>query len=197
MLLLRLVFRLSLPWALFSAVLLPGVARAQGMPQLDFANPLTLSQVGWGAAIFIVLYVLLSRFALPRVGQVIDQRARHIAADLETAQAAKARSDDAAREVAEATARARAEAQAAINAALDAAKQEAAGRIAALNQRLEKQLQESEAQIDAARASAMRALRQVATETAMTVIGRLTGAPPDQAQLDGAVEAALAARRIG
>ncbi len=111
---------------------------------------------------------------------MIEQRARHIAADLETAQAAKARSDGAAREVAEATARARAEAQAAINAALDTAKQEAAGRIAALNQRLEKQLQESEAQIDAARASAMRALREVATETAVTVIGRLTGAPPDR-----------------
>ncbi len=41
----------------------PSAARAQGMPQLDFANPLTLTQVGWGAVIFIVLYVLLSRFA--------------------------------------------------------------------------------------------------------------------------------------
>jgi F-type H+-transporting ATPase subunit b len=167
------------------------------MPQLEFGNPLTTTQVGWGALIFLVLYLLLSRIALPRVGEVIEQRARHIAADLETAQAAKARSDAAAREVAEATARARSEAQAAINAALDAAKQEAAGRIAALNQRLEKQLQDSEAQIDAARGAAMRALREVATETAATVIGRLTGAPPNQAHLDGAIGAALAARRIG
>ena len=83
--------------------------------------------------------------------------------------------------MAEATARARAEAQAAINAALDAAKQEAAARIAALNERLEKQLHEAEAQIDAARAAAMSALREVATETAATVISRLTGAPPDHA----------------
>jgi hypothetical protein len=43
----------------------------------------------------------------------------------------------------------------------------------------------------------MRALREVATETAANVIGRLTGAPPDQARLDGAVGAALAARHIG
>ena len=114
------------------------------MPQLDFANPLTTSQVVWGAIIFVVLYVLLSRIGLPKVGEVIEERARHIAADLETAQASKARSDEAAKEVAEATARARAEAQAAINAALDAAKQEAAARIAALNQRLEQQLQEAE-----------------------------------------------------
>jgi F-type H+-transporting ATPase subunit b len=184
--------------ALLAMVLLPAAARAEGgMPQLDFANPLTLGQVWWGALIFIVLYLLLSRLALPRVGEVLEERARHIAADLETAQAAKGRSDAAAKEVAEATARARAEAQAAINAALDTAKQEAAGRIAALNQRLEKQLQDAESQIEAARAAAMRALREVATETAGTVIGRLTGRPPDQARLDGAIGAALAARRIG
>ena len=130
--------------ALILASFLPSAAKAEGMPQLDFANPLTTSQVVWGAIIFAVLYVLLSRIGLPKVGAVIEERARHIAADLETAQASKARSDEAAREVAEATARARAEAQAAINAALDAAKQEASARIAALNQRLEQQLHEAE-----------------------------------------------------
>jgi F-type H+-transporting ATPase subunit b len=188
---------LRLP-ALFVALLLaPAVARAEGMPQLDFANPLTTSQVVWGAIIFALLYFVLSRFALPRVAKVIEQRARHIASDLETARASKSRADEAAKEVAAATARARAEAQAAINAALDVAKQEASARIAELNQRLEKQLQEAEAQIAAARAAAMRALREVATETAATVIGRLTGAPADPQRLSGAVAAALAARRIG
>ncbi|MEJ0016259.1 MAG: F0F1 ATP synthase subunit B' [Acetobacteraceae bacterium] len=184
--------------ALLGAVLLtPAVARAEGMPQLDFANPLTTSQVVWGAIIFALLYWLLSRVGLPKVGEVIEERARHIASDLQTAQASKARADAAAREVAEATARARAEAQAAINAAVDVAKAEASARIATLNERLEKQLQEAEGQINVARSAAMQALRQVATDTATTVIGRLTGAPPDQARLDGAIGAALAARRIG
>jgi F-type H+-transporting ATPase subunit b len=184
--------------ALLATLLLaPAAARAEGMPQLDFANPLTTSQVVWGAIIFVVLYILLARIGLPRVAEVIEQRARHIAADLETARASKTRADDAATEVAEATARARSEAQAAINAALDVAKQEAAARIGALNERLEIQLREAEAQIGAARAAAMGALREVATETAATVIGRLTGAPVDARRLDGAVGAALAARRIG
>jgi len=183
--------------ALLAALVLPAAARAQGMPQLDFANPLTTSQVLWGAVIFAILYVLLSRVALPRVATVIDQRARHIASDLETAQASKARADEAAKQVAEATARARAQAQGSINAALDAAKQESAGRIAALNQLLEHQLHEAEAQIGAARTAALRALREVATDTAATVISRLTGAAPDQARLDTAIGAALAARRIG
>ncbi|HLY90440.1 MAG TPA: F0F1 ATP synthase subunit B' [Acetobacteraceae bacterium] len=178
-------------------LLLPAAAHAEGMPQLDFANPLTTSQVVWGAIIFAVLYIALSRFALPKVGEVIEQRARHIAADLETAQAAKTRSDEAAKQVADATAKARAEAQAAINAALDVAKQESASRIAALNERLEKQLHDAEAQINAARAAAMGALREVATDTASTVVTRLTGAPPDQGRLSGAIGAALASRQIG
>jgi F-type H+-transporting ATPase subunit b len=183
--------------ALLAALLLaPASAMAEGMPQLDFANPLTTSQVVWGAIIFVALYLALSRYALPLVGEVIEERARHIAADLETARASKASADNAAKEVAEATARARAEAQAAINAALDAAKGEATARIATLNERLEQQLQEAEAQIGAARAAAMRALREVATETAATVIARLTGAPADPQRLDGAVGAALATRRI-
>ena len=42
----------------------------KGMPQLDFANPLTRAQVVWGAIIFLVLYVLLSRWALPQVASV-------------------------------------------------------------------------------------------------------------------------------
>ncbi len=114
--------------ALIATLLLaPAAARAEGMPQLDFGNPLTTSQVVWGAIIFALLYVVLSRFALPRVAAVIEERARHIAADLETARASKTRADEAAQEVAEATARARAEAQAAINAALDKAKQAAVG----------------------------------------------------------------------
>jgi F-type H+-transporting ATPase subunit b len=186
-------------WALLTALLLPCAAWAAegGMPQLDFANPLTTSQVVWGAIIFAALYWLLSRIGLPKVAAVIEERARHIAADLETAQASKARADAAATEVAAATARARAEAQAAINAALDAAKAEASTRIAALNERLEKQLQEAEGQINTARAAALRALREVATETAATVIGRLTGTPPEQGRLDSAIGAALAARRIG
>ena len=66
-----------------------------------------------------------------------------------------------------------------------------------LNTRLEKQLQESETQIAQARASAMSALRQVATETAATVVTRLTGREPDAGRLDSAVGSALTARGIG
>ena len=43
----------------------------------------------------------------------------------------------------------------------------------------------------------MSALRQVATETATTVVTRLTGSAPDAGRLDAAVASALSARGIG
>ncbi len=172
----------------------PATAMAEGMPQLDFANPLTLDQVGWGAVIFIVFFLLAWLWGLPQVSGVLERRAATIAADLDTARRAKLEADQAAAEMAQATARARADAQAAINAALDQAKQRAAAQTAELNARLETQLHEAEQRIDAARQGAMRALRQVATDTAETVVQRLTGTTPDRQRLDSAVGAALTAR---
>lgn len=184
---------------LLGAVLpmLPAAAMAKGMPQLDFTTPLTTSQVVWGALILIVLYFTLARNALPLVGSVLEERAAKIAKDLDEARAAKANADAGMAQADQATAKARAEAQAAINAALDEAKKAAAEQAEALNARLEKQLQDSEAQIARARASAMTALREVATETAATVVTRLTGTAPDAGRLDGAIGSALAARGIG
>jgi len=176
---------------LTALLLLPGVALGEGMPQLDFRNPLTSSQIAWGAVIFIVLYILASRFALPRVGTVLQDRAERIANDLENARTAKTTADRTGAELAEASTKARAEAQAAINAALEQAKASAAAQAAQLNERLERQLKEAEGRIAESRASAMGTLRQVATEVAVTVVERLTGAPPDPARLDNAIQAVI------
>jgi F-type H+-transporting ATPase subunit b len=181
--------------AIAAVLLSPSVALAgEGMPQLDFANPLTKAQVVWGAIIFVVLYLLLSRWGLPKVANVLDERASKIAGDLEAARLAKANADAAVAELAEATQRARTEAQAAINRATDVAKKAAAERSAALNERLDAQLAEAEGRIAAARGSAATALRQVARETADTMVTRLTGTPAETAVLDRAISAALATR---
>ncbi len=189
-------FRRVIPFAT-GLLMLPAAAMAEGMPQMDFKNPLTTSQVVWGTIIFVVLYILASRFALPKVAAVLEERAAHIARDLQTAQASKTKADAGMAEATAAIAKARGEAQTAINAALDAAKGAAAEQSAALNDRLEKQLHDAETQIGQARAQAMSALREVATETAATVVARLTGMAPDQQRLDGAIRTALAARGVG
>jgi F-type H+-transporting ATPase subunit b len=189
--------RRIMPLLAAGLLMLPAAAMAEGMPQLDFKTPLTISQVVWGAIIFVVLYIMLSKTGLPLVASVLEERATKISKDLDEAHAAKSRADAGMAEADQATAKARAESQAAINAALDEAKKAAAAQAEVLNTRLEKQLQDAEAQIARAQASAMSALRQVATETAATVVTRLTGKAPDAGRLDGAIGSALAARGIG
>jgi F-type H+-transporting ATPase subunit b len=186
-----------IPLSLIGLPLLSVAANAAGMPQLDFNTPLTISQVIWGVIIFVVLYVVLSRQGLPLVESVLEERAGHIARDLEGARAAKATADAGLAEAAAATAKARADAQASIAAAVDEAKKAAAAQAEALNARLEARLQDAEAQIHQARAAAMGALRQVATETAATVVTRLTGSAPDAGRLEQAVGSAISARGAG
>jgi F-type H+-transporting ATPase subunit b len=188
----RLFRRIALASSL--AALPQAASAATGMPQLNFANPLTLDQVGWGAAIFVLFLLLSWVWGLPQVSSVLERRSAAIAADLEMARTAKTEADRAVAEMTDAIARARAEAQGSINAALEQAKQQAALQATALNEQLQTQLHEAELRINEARQTAMRALRQVATETAESVVARLTGIPAEPTRLQRAVAAALAAR---
>ncbi|MBV8912420.1 MAG: F0F1 ATP synthase subunit B' [Acetobacteraceae bacterium] len=164
------------------------------MPQLDFANPLTISQVVWMFLIFGALYVLLARWALPVVGEVIEAREKRILADLDSARLAKEQADAAVAEIAERSRAASAQAQAEIAQAVAAAKAEAAERARAENEQLERQLAEAEQGIAAARNQAMGALREVAVDAASTVVARLTGQGADPARIEAAVGQVMATR---
>jgi F-type H+-transporting ATPase subunit b len=178
------------------ALLFPSaVARAAGMPQLDFANPLTTYQVVWGVVIFVVLYLLFSRWALPRVADVLQTREAKIEADLEAARGAKAEADAATGELMRAGREAHASAQAQIAEALAAAKAEAAVQSAALNAKLEREIAAAEQRIAAARQAALGAVREVAVDAAQTMVARLVGAGIAPAAVERAVSATLAARR--
>lgn len=178
-----------------AGVMLPGVASAaEGMPQLNFANPLTLWQAAWLLVIFLVLYLLLRGWGLPQVERVLEFRASQIRTDLDHAQQARATADRALADSLAATKAAHAEAQARITAEVEAARGEAAAAAAELDRALEARLAEAEARIAAARAQAVGALREVAVETANNVVVRLLGTAPTQAALDQAVGAVIAAR---
>jgi len=180
--------------ALAVALTVSSPAFAEGMPQLDFKSPLTISQVVWLAIIFFTLYLLLARWALPQVAEVLEARAATIRRDLDAARLAKVDADGTVAELTRAARDAQASAQGSIASAVNAAKAEAATRSAALNAKLDAQLHQAEERIGAARAGAVGALRQVATETAGVVIARLTGQPANDDAVTREVGVVLAAR---
>ena len=90
-------------------VAVAGSAHASGMPQLAFGNPLLTAQVVWGAIIFALFYIGVSRYGLPQVDAILEHRAGVIGTDLEQARQAKLRADQAVAELNAARSRAYAE----------------------------------------------------------------------------------------
>ena len=61
------------------------------MPQLDIST--FVPQIFWLAVSFAVLYVLMSRVALPRMTAILEMRAGRIEGDLKEARRLKAEAD--------------------------------------------------------------------------------------------------------
>jgi F-type H+-transporting ATPase subunit b len=145
------------------------------------------SQLFWLALTFILLYVLMARIALPRIGGILESRSKHIANDLAAAQRFKEQSEAANAAYQKALADARARAQAIAN---ETREQQAAA-AEAINKKLEAQLHEkiaaSERSIAATRTAAMGNVSGIAADTAAAIVERLIGATPAQGDVAAAV----------
>src|SRR5262245_17836709 len=122
------------------------------MPQLNFAD--FPPQLIWLAITFVVLYLLMSRVALPRVATVLDRRAAHIATDLEKAEKRRAEAEEALAAYQQTLAEARAGAQGAVRTAADEMARQQAARDAELAASLAQRTRDAEAAIANAREQA-------------------------------------------
>ena len=165
-----------------------------GLPQLDLTS--FPPQLFWLAISFVVLYLLLSRLALPRVTDILRTREEKIAGDLDQAERLNREAGDALKGYEQALAEARAKAtdiaaqtRAAVQAEADARQAEAEARFAA-------QTAEAETRIRATRDQAMSQVREIASDTATALVSRLLGASPDGARLDQVVGEELSRRGV-
>jgi F-type H+-transporting ATPase subunit b len=159
------------------------------MPQLD--PTFFGTQLFWLAVSFIVLYVLMSRLAIPRISGVLKQREDKIQGDLEAAQRLKEETKSVIAAYEKALADARGEAQALARQTSDAASAESARRQQEVSDRIARELAEAEKRIAAARSEAMANVRVMAAEVAQSAFARLTGSPADAGRVKVAVDAAL------
>jgi F-type H+-transporting ATPase subunit b len=149
------------------------------------------SQLLWLVLIFLALYLLMSRVALPRVGSILEARRRHIDDDLAEAQHFKDASDAAIAAHEKALAEARGRAQALANETRAKAAAAADARRKEVDAKLNERIAEAEKAIAATRSSAMANLRSIAVEPAGAIVERLTGVPPASEELGQAVSNVL------
>jgi F-type H+-transporting ATPase subunit b len=162
------------------------------MPQLDLST--FASQIFWLIVSFVVLYVLMAKLGLPRVGAAIEARRRRREEDLD--RAAQLRRDAEAVVAAYESARAgaREQAQMTIRETTERLAAAAAERQRELTIVLAERTTAAEREIAAAKERALAEIRGVAADVAASVAAKLTGSPPDQGTIAAAVDRVIAER---
>lgn len=158
------------------------------MPQL---NPLDWGpQLVWLAITFGVLYLLMVWIALPRIGNVIERRAAHIAGDLQAADKFRRETEEAIAAYEQALAEAKQKAHAIVEDGRARLKAETDAERAKLEKVLAVKSAEAEARIEKAKAAAMKDVNAVAAEVAADIVRELTGTAAPKDDIEKAVVAA-------
>ena len=144
-----------------------------GLPQLNNAD--FAPQLIWLAVIFCLLYLVMSKLVVPRVGSVLEERGDRIAKDLAAAQRLKAETETALASYEKAMSEAKARAQKIAQENRDTLTAEMSKERAAIEARINAQAVEAEKRIAAAKARAMGSVNEIAGETARAVVSQLIG----------------------
>jgi F-type H+-transporting ATPase subunit b len=159
------------------------------MPQFD---PSTFaSQLFWLAVTFVLLYIVVSRYAIPRLSEMLEQRQKTVDDDLDRAKQLKAETEEAIPTYEKALSEARAKAHDILRETQDQMSKAAEARNREVSEKLATQIKAGEAKIAAARADAMTQVQEIAAGAAAAVAGKLVGLSVDDAAAQSAVGAAV------
>jgi F-type H+-transporting ATPase subunit b len=158
------------------------------MPQL---NPLDWGpQLIWLVLTFGLLYLLMKRIALPRIGGVLQARQARISGDLEEADRLRRETQEAIAAYEQALAEAKQKAHGIADQGRAKLKAEMAAERAKLDHELAAKAAEAETRIETARVSALKDVNVVAADVATDLVKQLIGLTPSSAEAEKAVVAA-------
>lgn len=146
------------------------------------------SQLFWLALTFGILYYVMSKVALPRIGGILEDRAQRISQDLDEVARLNEEAEVATAAYEQELADARAASAKIANEAKDAAATEASAQRAQAEASLDSKLAESEARIQAIRTSALNEVDGIAEETAKSIVTSLLGGSVTKAELSAALK---------
>jgi F-type H+-transporting ATPase subunit b len=145
------------------------------------------SQLVWLAITFVLLYLLMAKIALPRVGGIIAERQKRIDDDLVQANSFKTQSDAALAAYEKALADARNRAQSIANDMREKQSAEADSVRKKLEGQLNVKLAEAEKAITTTKQAAMANVHGIATDAAKAIVERLIGKAPADIAIDAAI----------
>lgn len=161
--------------------------KSGGLPQLhqpDFAP-----QLFWLAVTFVLLYWIMSKIALPRIGEVIEERKDRIQRDLAAAERLKGETEKALQGYEKALADARGSASAIARQTRDSLSAEVDKERKSVEDQLAKKLADAETSIGATKDKALASVKDIAGDTVISIVGALSNIKVSKDEVDRALTA--------
>lgn len=161
--------------------------KSGGLPQLN--QPDFAPQLFWLAVTFVLLYWIMSKIALPRIGEVIEERRDRIQRDLAAAERLKGETEKALGAYEKALSDARQSASSIARQTRDQLNAEVDKDRKKVEDDLAKKLADAETAIGATKAKALSSVKDIAGETVAAIVHALTSAGASKDEIDRALKA--------
>ena len=159
------------------------------MPQLELEY--FAPQIIWLVISFTVLWLLMAKLALPRIGLILEERQKRISDNLAMAENLKMDSDAEIEAYETAISEGKEQARIIISEAIKSSANEAEKQTQELNVSISKMLKEAEDRIESAKSKAVKNIESSAVEITSDIIERLTDKEFQETEVKGAVETAI------
>ena len=151
------------------------------MPQLDFST--FLPQIFWLFISLSFLYIVLSRYALPRVSDVIEERNDIIAQDIDSAKEYSAESEKASEELNLKLSEAKISSQNLINKSLQEIKEDNEIKKSSLIKEINNEISEAESEIKEKKETALDEISSISENLAIEMLENLSIGKIDQGKI--------------
>lgn len=162
------------------------------MPQFD--PTFYVSQLVWLAVVFAGLYLTMARSIVPRIADVLEERAERIAADIARAEGLRAEAEEVQASYQRVLERARGEGRKIIGETDAESTSELNGKLAELDQQMVGRLAEANQRIDTARQEALAEVRGMAADLAGDMVQRLAAVKVRKPSVEKVVRETLEGR---
>ena len=161
-------------------------AESGGMPQL---NPeFWISQIFWLTLTFGILYLVLSKFILPKIGGNLESRKSQILENIEAAEKQRENSEEKLKEYEEIVSKGKFEAKNIFNQVREKALRDINAKKEVLDKQIDDEIRKAEQEIKSLRDSAPDKINKIAIETSSELIQKLIGAEVNSSSISAIVD---------
>ena len=159
--------------------------------ELEYFAP----QIIWLVISFTVLWLLMAKLALPRIGLILEERQKRISDNLAMAENLKLDADAEIEAYETAISEGKEQARLIISEAIKSSASEAEKQTQELNMAISKMLKEAEERIESAKSLAIENIESSAVEITSDIIERITDKEIQETEVKVAVETTINSRR--